>query len=101
MKYYQAIPSNSEMIFPGDHTPVRKVLLQYSKILLEEPQEKLNGIIHAVEDIISSSSNDIGYTKVDRDWIIETNHNLQPVASKPYTLPLKHQERVRKEFRRI
>ena len=29
-----AIPSNSKMIFPDDHTPVRKVLLQDAKILV-------------------------------------------------------------------
>ena len=29
---------------------------------------------------------------------IDTNPNLPPIASKPYTLPLKYQERVRKEL---
>ena len=28
----------------------------------------------------------------------ETDHNLLPGASKPYTLPLKHQEWARKEL---
>ena len=29
---------------------------------------------------------------------IETDPNLSPIASKPYALPLKHQERVRKQL---
>ena len=64
---FPAIPSNSKMIFPGEHTPVRKVLLQDLKILLEM-QEKLNGLIQTFEDIMSSSSNDIDYTNmIDMD----------------------------------
>ena len=62
-----------------------------------ETEEKLSGPIHALEDIISSSSNDIGYTKlIEMD--IETDPNLPPIASKPYTFLLKHQEWVRKEL---
>ena len=49
------------MIFPGDHTPVRKDLLHDAKILVEM-QEKMKGLIHAFEDIMSSSSGIIGYT---------------------------------------
>ena len=88
-----AIPPDYKMIFPCDHIPVRKVLLKDAKISVET-QEKLNGLIHALEDIMSSSSNDIGYTKlIDMD--IETDPNLPSVASKPYTLPPKW---VRKEL---
>ena len=55
----------------------------------------MNGLIHAFVDIMSSSSNDIGYTRlIEID--IETDPNLPPLASKPYTLPLKYQEWVRK-----
>ena len=46
---------------------------------------------------MSSSSNDIGYIKlIEMD--IETDLNLSPIALKPYTLTLKHQEWVRKEL---
>ena len=55
------IQTNSEMIFPGDHTPIREVVLQDAKIV-EDTQEKLNCLLHPFEDIMSSSSNDIGYT---------------------------------------
>ena len=58
-----AIPSDSKMISPGNHTPVRKVLLQDAKIF-EETQEKLNVLIHAFEFIMSSLSTDISYTEL-------------------------------------
>ena len=49
-------------------------------------QEKLNSLIHAFEDIMSSSSNDIGYTKfIEMD--IETDPKLSSFASKSYTPP--------------
>ena len=45
--------------------------------------------MHAFEEIMSSSSNDIGYSHlIEMD--IETDPNLPPIASKPYMLPLKH-----------
>ena len=75
-------------------TPVIKVLLQDVKTSVET-QEKLNGVTHAFESIMSSSSNDEGYTKLIQ-MDIETDPNLFPIASGPYTLPLKHQEWVRK-----
>ena len=46
---------------------------------------------------MSSSSNDIGYAKLI-EMSIEINHNLPPIAPKPYTLPLKYQEWVRNEL---
>ena len=76
--------------------PVQKVLLPDVKIL-SEMEEKLYGMINACEDIMSSSSNDIGYTKlIEMD--IETDPYSPPIASKPYTLPLKHQKLVRNEL---
>ena len=52
-------------------------------------QEKLNGLIHTSEDIMSLPSNDIDYTKlIEMD--IESDPNLLTIASKPYTLPPKH-----------
>ena len=61
------------------------MLLQDAKILVDI--ERLNGLLHAFEDIMFSSSNDTGYTKlIDMD--IETDPNLPPIASKPYSPPL-------------
>ena len=43
---------------------------------------------------MSTSSNDIGYTKlIEMDT--KTDSNLPPVACKPYTCPPKHQEQAR------
>ena len=93
----QGIPLNNKIIFPGDHTSDRKVLFQDVKISVET-QEKLNSLIPAFEDIMSSLSNDISYTKlIEMD--IETAPILPPIAFKPYALPLKHQKWVRKELK--
>ena len=46
---------------------------------------------------MSSLSNDIGYTKLIESYI-ETDPNLLSVASELYTLPLKHQEWIKKEI---
>ena len=81
------VPSAGAMIFPVDHTPGRKVLLQ-DATTSADTQENLNNLIHAFEDIMSLPSNDIDYTKlieVDTD----ADPNLQTIASKPYKLPLK------------
>ena len=93
---FPVIPSNSKMIFSGDHKLVRKVLHQDKKILVDT-QEKLNGLIHVFENITSASSNDIGYTKlIEMD--LEYDPDLPPIAFKHYKLPLKCQEWVRKEL---
>ena len=46
-----AIPTSSKMIFLGNNTPVRKVLLQDAKISVDV-QEKLYGLIHVFQDIV-------------------------------------------------
>ena len=51
------------MIFPGDHIPFRKVLLQDAKMSVET-QEKMNSLMHNFEDNLPSASNDKGYTKL-------------------------------------
>ena len=56
--------------------------------------KKLKCLLDNFEDIMSSSSSDIGYTNII-EMDIETDLYLAPVISKPYTPPLKHQEWVR------
>ena len=76
IKILPVSPSNSNTIFPGHHSPVRKVLLQDAKISIEM-QEKSGSLIHAFKYNMSSSSNDITYTKfIVMD--IETDLNLPP-----------------------
>ena len=54
------------MIFPGDHTPMVKAVLQDAKIL-KGTQDKLKCLLDAFEGIMSFSSSDIGYTKLNRN----------------------------------
>ena len=63
-------------------------------------QEKSNGMIHTFADVMSSSSNNIANTKLIR-IDIETDPNLQPAGSKPFTLPLKNHKCARKRVRRL
>ena len=51
------------MIFPGDHTPIRKVVLQDAKISADT-QEKLTCLLYTFEDVMCPSSNDIDYMKL-------------------------------------
>ena len=74
------------MIFPGDHTPLRKLVLQDAKFSADI-QEKINSLLHTFEDIIYLSSNDIHYTnQIEMDT--DTNPNSPFIASKSYTVPL-------------
>ena len=75
-----AIPSNRNMIFPGDHTCQKSLASRYKHISRNTREIKLNGLIHTFENFLSSSSNDIGYTKlIEMD--IETDPNLPPTDS--------------------
>ena len=62
----------------------------------EETKGKFNNLCDQFDSIISKGNGDIGKTLlVEMD--IDTG-NSPPIASRPYTLPLKHYERVRKEI---
>ena len=61
------------MLFPGDHTPARKALLQTTK-------ENLKYFLGNFENIMSSSSNDEGHTKLI-EMTMNTNPKLPPVVS--------------------
>ena len=56
---------------------------------------KFNSLIYTAGDAVSLSSNDISYTKLTENDIV-MDHYLSPATSKPYTLPLKHQEGLEK-----
>ena len=74
-----AIPIISKMIFPGDHTPVRKCILQDATIS-KNTQEKVRCLLVKFEDSLSSSSSNIYYTKlIEMD--VETEPHLPPVVS--------------------
>ena len=60
------------------------------KVIKEETKVQFNDLCDRFQDIISQGSDDIGKTLlVEMD--IDTGDS-PPIASKPYTLPLKHFE---------
>ena len=62
----------------------------------EETKGKFSNLCNQFDSIISKGSGDIGKTLlVEMD--IDTG-NSPPIASRPYTLPLKHYEWVQKEI---
>ena len=80
---------------PADVETHRKVDLKDAQIK-EETKGKFHDLCNQFDSIISKSSGDIGKTLlIEMD--IDTG-NSPPIASRPYTLPLKHYEWVRKEI---
>ena len=80
---------------PAEVETHRKVDLKDAQIK-EETKDKFNDLCDRFDSIISKGSGDIGKTLlVEMD--IDTGTS-PPIASRPYTLPLKHYEWVRKEI---
>ena len=80
---------------PADVETHRKVDLKDTQIK-EETKGKFHDLCNRFDSIISKSSGDIGKTLlIEMD--IDTG-NSPPIASRPYTLPLKHYEWVHKEI---
>ena len=66
------------------------------KEIKEETREKFKDLCNRYYDIISKGGGDIGKTLlVEMD--IDTGDS-PPITSRPYTLPLKHDDSVRKEI---
>ena len=80
---------------PAEVETHRKVDLE-DKEIKEETREKFHKLCDKYDDIISKGSDDIAKTLlVEMD--IDTGDS-PPIASRPYTLPLKHHEWVKKEI---
>ena len=80
---------------PAEVEAHRKVDLDNKKIK-EETRQEFNKLCDQFDDIISKGSDDIGKTLlVEMD--IDTGDS-PPIASKPYTLSLKHYDWVQKEI---
>ena len=73
----------------------RKVLLE-DKNISPKTQEAFDKLCKKYDDIISENSGDIGKTMLVEMEIDTGNH--PPIASKLYTLPLKHYDWVQKEI---
>ena len=81
---------------PAEVETHRKVDLKDAPIK-EETKCKFSNLCNRFDSIISKGSGDIGKTLlVEMD--IDTGNSPPPIASRPYTLPLKHYEWVRKEI---
>ena len=79
---------------PAEAPVHRKVLLE-DKNISPKTQEAFDKLCKKYNDIISKNSGDIGKTMLVEMEIDTGNH--PPIASKPYTLPLKHYHWVQKE----
>ena len=80
---------------PADVPAHRKVLLE-DKNVTRKTQKAFDELCEKYDDIISKNSGDIGKTMLIEMEIDTGNH--PPIASKPYTLPLKHYEFVQREI---
>ena len=80
---------------PAEVPVHRKVLLE-DKDISPKTQKAFDKLCEKYDDIISKNSGDIGKTMLVEMEIETGNH--PPIASKPYTLLLKHYEWVQKEI---
>ena len=80
---------------PAEAPVHRKVLLE-DKNISPKTKEAFDKLCEKYDDIISKNSGDIGKTMLVEMEIDTGNH--PPIASKPYTLPLKHYDWVQKEI---
>ena len=80
---------------PAEAPVHRKVMLE-NKNISPKTQEAFDKLCKKYDNIISKSSGDIGKTMLVEMEINTGNH--PPIASKPYTLPLKHYEWVQREI---
>ena len=76
---------------PGPH----KVQLQ-DKTITTDIRQKFEELCEEYGEVFSKNNEDIGRTKLVK-MDIDTG-NSPPVSSRPYTLPLKHYERVQREI---
>ena len=80
---------------PAEAPVHRKVLLE-DKNISTKTQEAFDKLCEKYDDIISKNSGDIAKTMLVEMEIDTGNHH--PIASKPYTLPLKHYDWVQREI---
>ena len=83
---------------PAEAPVHRKVLLE-DKNISPKTQEAFDKLCKKYDDIISKNSGDIGKTMLVEMEIDTGNH--PPIASKPYTLPLKHYNWVQRGNRNL
>ena len=83
------------LILPGDIYPICKVELQ-DALITDETRKKFEDICNKYEKVFSKNNKDIGKTQLI-EMKIDTGNSV-PLAQSPYTLPLKHYDRVGNEI---
>ena len=87
---------DDDFLKPPAEAPVHRKVLLENKNISPKTQEAFDKLCEKYDDIISKNSGDIGKTMLVEMEIDTGNH--PPIASKPYTLPLKHYDWVQKEI---
>ena len=87
---------NDDFLKSPAEAPVHKKVLLEDKNISPKTQESFDKLCEKYDDIISKNSGDIGKMMLIEMEIDTGNH--PPIASKPYTLPLKHYDWVQKEI---
>ena len=91
-------PKSDFLVSPGDIKEVRRCVLPESDIT-DETRKSFCQLLDKYQAAFSTSSEDIGHTKlITMD--IDTGLS-QPVSQRPYTLPLKHHDWVKKEIEQL
>ena len=91
-------PESDFLVSPGDIKEVRRCVLPESDIS-DKICEAFHQLLDKYQAAFSNSSEDIGHTElITMD--IDTDMS-QPVSQRPYTLPLKHHNWVKKEIEQL
>ena len=87
---------DNEFLKSPVEAPVHRKVLLEDKNISPRMQEAFDKLCEKYDNIISKNSGDIGKTMLVEMEIDTGNHPL--IASKPYTLPLKHYDWVQREI---
>ena len=91
-------PKSDFLVSPGDVKEMRRCMLPESEIS-DETHESFCQLLDKYQVAFSTSSEDIGHTElITMD--IDTGMS-QPLSQRPYTLPLKHHDWVKKEIEQL
>ena len=90
------IPENSAFMFHNNFYLKPRITL-LDKELSSETQQQLETLLKEFSDIMSKSSSDIGLTHL-KEMVLHMKLGNIPVASKPYSLPLKLHKFVKEEL---
>ena len=93
------VAEKSAFMHPSKFYPKPKIILKDAPVT-GEIQENFDKLLNEYKDIMSNKSTDIGVTTLE-EVPIETDPDAPPIASKPYTISLKHQEFVKQELTKL